>query len=96
MAAKQEDPYADLKNMVETMARMLADKPEEIVVNEAKGNGFVAYEVLCDEGDVGTIVGRRGVHADAMRTLLMAAGTSRRIRVTVQFLSREQDGLPPR
>lgn len=91
-----ENPYDELENMVTTMARMLVDNPSEVVVDAARGQGFVAYEVICGERDAGSLIGQRGKHADAMRLLLMAAGAVRRIRVTVQFRSRDDDVLPPR
>ena len=90
------DPYEELETMVRTMAKMLVDHPEEIVVRPARGKGFVAFEVVCHEEDAGTLIGARGKHADAMRLLLMAAGAVRRIRINVQFMSRDHDSLPPR
>jgi uncharacterized protein len=91
-----QDPHDELETMVSTMAKMLVDYPDEIVVDTARGNGFVAFEVICGERDAGSLIGQRGKHAEAMRMLLMAAGAVRRIRVTVQFRSRDQDGLPAR
>ena len=82
--------------MVSMMAKKLVDNPDEIVVVPAIGNGFVAFEVICHEDDAGTLIGPRGKHADAMRTLLMVAGAARRIRVNVQFMSRDHDSLPAR
>lgn len=90
------DPYDELEAMVLAMSKMLVDHPEEILVRTARGNGFVAFEVVCNETDAGTLIGSRGKHADAMRTLLMAAGAVRRIRITVQFMSRDHDSLPAR
>jgi predicted RNA-binding protein YlqC (UPF0109 family) len=75
---------------------MIVDMPEEVVVNPAKGRGFIAFEVICDDTDTGTLIGRRGKHADALRTMMMAAGAVRDIRVTVQIVSRDQDELPAR
>ena len=94
--ASEQEIYADLESMVRNMATMIVDKPEEVVIEAAKGNGFVAFEVICDDRDAGALVGKRGKHADSMRTLLMAAATARGVRVTVQFMSREQDAIAPR
>lgn len=92
----EEDKYQELEDFLMHMAQMVADHPEEVIVNPARGNGFVAYEVICDDSDTGTLIGRRGKHAEAIRTMMMAAGAVRGIRVTVQIVSREQDGLPAR
>ena len=94
--SRQQAAYEELEDMVRHMATMIVDRPNEIVIETAKGNGFIAFEVCCDETDAGALVGKRGKHADAMRTLLMAAATARGVRVTVQFMSRDQDVLPPR
>lgn len=91
-----KDPYGELENMVRTMSTMLVDHPDDLVVRTAKGDGFVAFEVVCGERDAGSLIGQRGKHAEAMRLLLMAGGAVRKVRVTVQFMSRDQDGLPSR
>ena len=90
------DPFEELESLLVHMASMIVDKPEEIVVNPARGRGFVAFEVICDDNDTGTLIGRRGKHAEAIRTMMMASGAVRDIRVTVQIVSRDQDGMPPR
>jgi predicted RNA-binding protein YlqC (UPF0109 family) len=92
----EQDAYKELEDMLRHMATMIVDKPEEIVIEAAIGNSFVAYEVICEDSDGGALVGKRGKHADAMRTLLMAAATARGVRVTVQFMSRDQDAIAPR
>ena len=88
------DPFKELEDFLAHMTKMIVDKPEEVVVNPAKGKGFIAFEVICDETDTGTLIGRRGKHADAIRTMLMAAGAVRGIRVTIQIVSRDYDKLP--
>lgn len=92
----KQDPFEELEELLIHMARMIVDRPEEVVVNPAMGRGFVAFEVICDDTDTGTLIGRRGKHAEAIRTMMMAAGAVRDIRVTVQIVSRDQDGLPAR
>ena len=93
---QQQRAYQELEDMVRHMASMIVDHPNEVVVDSAIGNGFIAFEVICEDSDAGALVGKRGKHAEAMRTLLMAAATARKIRVTVQFMSRDQDAISPR
>lgn len=90
------DIKTELEDGLKTMASLLADYPEEVVVNGAWGKGFVAFEVICNEKDTGALVGRRGKYADAIRTIMMAAGAVRNVRVTVQIVSRDQDSMPAR
>ncbi|MBW2170113.1 MAG: KH domain-containing protein [Deltaproteobacteria bacterium] len=93
---EKQDPFEELEELLLNMAKMIVDQPEEVIVNPAMGRGFVAFEVICDDTDTGTLIGRRGKHAEAIRTMMMAAGAVRDIRVTVQIVSRDHDGLPPR
>lgn len=84
--------YEDLEEMLRSMSRRLVDNPDDVTVLSAKGTGFIHFEVRCEPGDLGALIGKRGVHAEAMRTLLSAAAAVRGIRVTMQCLSREGDG----
>jgi hypothetical protein len=84
-------PVQELESMLYAIARGIVDHPDEVVIFPASGHGFVHFELRCDNSDVGTLVGRRGMHADAIRTLMMAAGAVRKMRVTLQILSRDGD-----
>jgi predicted RNA-binding protein YlqC (UPF0109 family) len=85
------DPGKELGQMLLTITKSIVDHPEEVVVFPAPGKGFVHFEVRTDNRDVGTVVGRRGSHADAIRLLMMAAGAVRSYRVTLQIMSRDGD-----
>lgn len=93
-AKSLEQSVDELEAVLASMAKSLVDHPAEIVINRAVNpSGFVAFEVTCREQDAGTLVGKRGSHAEAMRTLLLACAAARKIRVTVQFMSDQQDRL---
>lgn len=95
-AANKGKPALDeLREMLETMAKSIVDQPEDIVIFPAPGDGFVHFEVRCDQRDAGTLIGRRGAHAEAIRTLMMAAGAVRGLRVTLQILGRDGDQYAP-
>jgi predicted RNA-binding protein YlqC (UPF0109 family) len=89
----QDQAAAELEEMVLAMAKNIVDQPDRLEVVPAIGPKFIAFEVLCEPSDAGALIGRRGVHAEAMRTLLMAAGTARDVRVSVQFVSRNGQRL---
>jgi hypothetical protein len=84
-------PVQELEFMLSAITRGIVDHPDELVIFPAAGEGFVHFEVRTENSDVGTLVGRRGMHADAIRTLMMAAGAQRGVRVTLQILSRDGD-----
>lgn len=87
----------ELQGMLAPMAGALVDHPEDVVIHRAVSpSGFIAFEVTCRESDAGTLVGRRGSLADAMRMLLTSAAAARKVRVTVQFMSDQHDRLARR
>jgi predicted RNA-binding protein YlqC (UPF0109 family) len=60
-----------VKELVDFIARTLADEPEEIEVHAAEDR---VIELRLAPEDVGKIIGRRGKTAKAIRTLLAASG----------------------
>ena len=91
-----EAAICEIEAMVQSIARLLVDNPDEVVVHKAKGDGFFHLEVVCEEGDAGALIGQRGKHAKAIRLLAMRAATVRGIRVTINILSRDQHALAPK
>lgn len=49
-----------MKELVETIAKAIVDKPEEVVVNEVLGEKSVILEVSVAEEDMGKIIGKQG------------------------------------
>jgi len=60
-----------LKELVEFIARTLADEPEEVEVYAAEDR---VLELRLAPEDVGKVIGRRGKTAKAIRTLLAVSG----------------------
>lgn len=88
----RSNAFTDLEEMLRSMATRIVDKPEELLILPATGTDFVHFEVRCADSDLGALLGRRGTHADAMRLLLSAAATARKVRVTLQCISLEGEG----
>lgn len=86
------DPFDDLEEMLRSMSTRLVDQPDAVVIMQARGTDFVHFEVRCASKDLGTLLGRHGKHADAMRTLLSTAATVHGVRITVQFLATDGGG----
>lgn len=72
--------------MIETMSKALVDKPEEVSVNEITGEKTTVYELKVAPGDLGKVIGREGKTAQAMRTILSAAGTKMGKRCVLEIL----------
>mgnify|MGYP003417603691 CR=1 FL=1 len=88
-----EQAVDELELLLSTMAKSIVDHPGDIVIQRAVSpTGFVAFEVTCREEEAGSLVGKRGSHAESIRSLMMAAAAARKIRVTVQICS-SQGGM---
>ncbi len=76
-------PYADL---IEYMAKMIAEKPDAVSVTEDwEDDQRVILRLLCDEEDMGRIIGRGGRVAQAMRALLRVAAVRSGDRALLQI-----------
>jgi len=64
---------ADLKALVDLVARALADHPEAVRVGESERRNGTVIELQVAPGDLGRVIGRQGRTAAALRTLLSTA-----------------------
>jgi predicted RNA-binding protein YlqC (UPF0109 family) len=71
--------------VVETIARALADHPEAVRVTESEHGGTTVVELFMAPGDLGRVIGRQGRTAAAMRTLVAIAGERLNKKVTLEF-----------
>lgn len=76
---------ADLKGLVEAVARALADEPDAVSVRETERRGTTVYELQLAPGDLGRVIGRQGRTAAALRTLLSTAAESDGKRVSLDI-----------
>ena len=64
------DGASPLRTVVEVIARALVDKPDSVRVAETERRGMTVLELTTAPGDMGTIIGRQGRTAAALRTLV--------------------------
>jgi uncharacterized protein len=76
----------DMKALVELMAKSLVDKPEEVIVAVADGEKTSIFELRVASSDLGKVVGKQGKTAQAMRTIMSAAGTKLDKRYVLEIL----------
>lgn len=77
---------ADMKALIELMAKSLVDNPEEVVVTEKGGEKTALFELRVAASDIGKVVGKQGNTARAMRTILSAAGAKLEKRCVLEIL----------
>ena len=71
-----------MKSLVETIVKALVDEPEAVEVTEVQGQHSCVVELKVASDDIGKVIGKRGVHAQAIRTLMTAAGGKKKKRPT--------------
>jgi predicted RNA-binding protein YlqC (UPF0109 family) len=76
---------ADLKALVEVVARALADEPDAVRVGQSERRGMTVIELQVAPGDLGRVIGRNGRTAAAVRMLLAAAAEGEGKRATLDI-----------
>ena len=79
-------PAVDYRALVEYVAKSLAEKPDEVVVEAIeRGGGTIAIKVKLSDADVGRFIGKAGRNIEAVRTLVRVASLRDRKRVFVDL-----------
>ena len=73
------------RDVVEVVAKALADKPAAVRVTEREARGQTFVELAMAPGDLGRIIGRQGRTANAVRTLVNLAAELDGTKATVDF-----------
>ena len=73
-----------VRDVVETVARALADTPQRVSVTETEHGGTTLIEVTVAPPDVGKLIGRQGRTIQAMRTIASIAGERLGKKVTLE------------
>src|SRR4051812_48917566 len=77
---------SELSKMIEYMARMLVDLPDQVEVNEIEGENTTVIELKVAKEDLGKIIGKQGRTARAVRTVLNGASTKLRKRTVLEII----------
>lgn len=75
-----------LKVLIETMAKALVDRPEDVEVTEVQGEQTTVIELKVAKEDLGKIIGKEGRTARSLRTILSAASTKIRKRSVLEII----------
>ena len=77
---------SELSKMIEYVARMLVDLPDDVHVNEIEGENTTVIELKVAKSDLGKVIGKQGRTARAVRTILNGASTKLRRRTVLEIL----------
>ncbi len=75
-----------MKELMEQIAKALVDSPDEVTVNEIKGERVSVIELAVAKDDLGKIIGKQGRTAKALRTILTAASTKLNKRSVLEIV----------
>jgi predicted RNA-binding protein YlqC (UPF0109 family) len=75
-----------MKALITYIAQSLVDDPAAVEVEEFDEDGGSVFELTVAREDLGKVIGKQGRTARAMRTLLAAATTKTRRRVSLEIL----------
>lgn len=75
-----------MKEFVEYVVKALVDNPEEVEITQIDGERTVIFELRCNPGDIGKVIGKSGRTIRAIRTLLGAAAAKVDMRAMLEIV----------
>ena len=75
-----------MKELVIEIVKALVDQPDQVMVTEIEGGHTVVLELRVARSDMGKVIGLKGNTANAIRTILTAAGKKINKRCTLEIL----------
>ncbi len=76
----------EVRELVEEIVKALVDQPDEVVCTEIEGTQSCVIELKVALSDVGKVIGKKGVHADAIRRIVHAIGGKKKKRYVLEIL----------
>jgi len=77
---------ANVKAMIEHIAKSLVESPGEVFVDEYEDGDEMVVELEVAEADLGKVIGRSGRIARALRAVLSAAASKQNKRYALEII----------
>lgn len=74
------------QTVLEYLAKSIVDDPDSVVVEVDQGGGGLSLRLHVAPSDMGRVIGRRGRTAQAIRTVVRAAGAKEGIEAEVDIV----------
>lgn len=74
-----------MKELVATIAKALVDAPDQVVVTEQENEKGIVVTLKVDQADIGKVIGKQGKVANAIRSVVKAAGIRKGVHVMVDI-----------
>ena len=75
-----------MKELVEVIAKALVDDPDSVAVSERQDGRTTVIEVRVADSDMGTVIGKQGRIAKAIRSVVKAAAAKEDKKVVVDII----------
>ncbi len=75
-----------LKELLETLARALVDKPDEVEVSAVESDRSIILQLKVASDDVGKVIGKEGRIAKALRTIVKASAVKEGKKAVVEII----------
>lgn len=80
------------QQFVEYIVASLVEHPEDVIVERVIDEKGVLLTLTVNPEDLGRVIGKRGVTAQSLRTLLRALGTKNDARYNLKIVNNDRDG----
>lgn len=78
--------YEKLTTLLNYILSELVDTPEKISIKVVEKEDLLILKVKLAEGELGKVIGKNGLTANAVRGVMQAAGVKDKLNVNVEFL----------
>ena len=82
------------QQFVEYIVKTLVNNPDKVAVERKIDEKGVLLSLTVDPEDVGRVIGKRGVTAQAIRVLLRALGTKQDARYNLKIVNTDDEAAP--
>jgi predicted RNA-binding protein YlqC (UPF0109 family) len=76
----------EVRVLIEEIVKALVDHPDQVVCTEVEGSHSCVIELKVAPEDVGKVIGKKGVHADALRRIVHAIGGKKKKRYVLEII----------
>lgn len=84
------------QQFIEYIVKSLVSNPDDVVVERRIDEKGVLLELTVNAEDLGRVIGKRGITAQSLRTLLRALGTKNDARYNLKIVNNDGDERPVR
>lgn len=79
------------QQFVEYIVKSLVENPDDVVVDRIVDEKGVLLSLTVNPEDLGRVIGRRGITAQSLRTMLRALGTKNNARYNLKIVNNDVD-----